>query len=710
MARKKAKATKVDVSKIPEPDTAPLSTTFKQNYKDFAQYALKSRALPDIRDGLKPVQRRVIYDMGITKNTSKNPYVKVARRTGNVMGLWHPHGDSSISEALTNMSTTWKNTMPVIDIKGNNGSEFGDPPAAARYIEGRLTPTGDEYVKLLRKGIVPFVPNYDDTEEEPTVLPAGLPYLLINGSEGVAVGYKISLPTHNPVDVVNTFIAYAKNPKISHEALMDILQGPDFPTGGEILNKSELPEIYKAGKGTIRIRGKVRYDKAKNELHIYEVPFSSSGSIDKLIENITNATLETVKKVNGKDKKFPPKYPWAKDVQNHSDIKGIDIAITLKRGVNPDLAIQDLYAKTPFETTYQYQFNALNNQEMKLYSLKQYFKEYLDHEHEIVRNEFSLEKAKIERRMEIIKGLLILQQVIDEVVTSAKLSQNKAELLDVLQHGTILDGVPKKMHKTIKTFAFTELQAEEIAKLPIYRINKMDYNSLAVEGRQLQKALDYADSIITSNIKRRNLIIKRHTDALKTLNDDQVKRKTDLLDVEATKAVKIEVKEQPLYVSMDKYTYIRIEDKAFNKSLETSNKRRLGVVDNTGMVYNIFLDTVKPTTGNGNLANTFVDSPNEIVGITTNIDNPKAKYGLFIFENGNIRVSDMSQLMTKSRSQKVKKAYTVNTLLKYIDIPAKAKSVTINDKTFKIADLSSGFGRGRNEFKGGLEDVKVSFK
>ena len=491
---------------------------------------------------------------------------------------------------------------------------------------------------------------------------------------------------------------------------MDILQGPDFPTGGEILNKSELSEIYKTGKGTVRIRGKVRYDKKNNELHIYEVPFSASGSIDKLIENITNATLETVKKVNGKDKKFPPKYPWAKDVENHSDINGIDIAITLKRGVNPDLAIQDLYAKTPFETTYQYQFNALNDQEMKLYSLKQYFKEYLEHEHEIVCNEFQLEKEKKERRMEIIKVLLILQQVIDEVVMSAKLSSNKEELLDVLEHGTILEGVPKKMHKTIKTFAFTELQAEEIAKLPIYRINKMDYNALAVEGRKLQKELEYADSIINSALKRRNLIIKRHTEALKALNEGQIKRKTDLLDVEPTKPVKIEVKEQPLYVSMDKYTYIRIEEKAFEDSLVTSNKRRLGVVDNTGMVYNIFLDSVKPTTGNGTLANAFVDTPNSVVGITANIDNPKAKYGLFIFENGNIRVSEMSALMTKSRSQKVKKAVTHNELIKYIDIPEKAKSVVINNKTFKISELSTGFGRGRNEFKGGLDTVSVTFK
>ena len=170
------------------------------------------------------------------------------------------------------------------------------------------------------------------------------------------------------------------------------------------------------------------------------------------------------------------------------------------------------------------------------------------------------------------------------------------------------------------------------------------------------------------------------------------------------------MKEQPLYVSMDKYTYIRIEEKAFENSLVTSNKRRLGVVDNTGMVYNIFLDSVKPTTGNGTLANAFVDTPNSVVGITANIDNPKAKYGLFIFENGNIRVSDMSALMTKSRSQKVKKAVTPNELLKYVDIPEKAKSVVINNKTFKISELSTGFGRGRNEFKGGLDTASITFK
>lgn len=709
MAKKLKSLSKTELLKHLTINEAAFAPTFTDNFLDYAMYSIESRALPDIRDGNKPVHRRILYDMGINKNTSKNPYVKVARRVGSVIGLWHPHGDSSVEEALTNMAAPWKHTMPPVEIKGNGGSIFGDPAAAGRYIEARTTETGDEYVKNLNPKIVPFVSNYDDSEQEPTVLPAKLPYLIINGAEGIAVGYSISVPTHNPIEVVNAFIEYTKNPKISTQEILEIMPGPDFPTGGEIANTADLLEIYETGQGRIRVRGKVRYEKKDNSLHIYEVPFTSSGAVESLVTKITAATMETVQKVKGRERKVPPKYPWAKEVEHHSDKDGIDIKISLKRGVDVDKAIQDLYAKTPLETTFSYQFNALNNKNLRRYSLKRYFKEYLAFQHEITRNEFQLEYETKEKRMEIIRGLLILQTVLDEVIASARNVNGKAELEEVLTTGKIVDGVPKKFHKKIKTFAFSQPQAEYIATLPIHRISRLDYQGFVDEGKRLQKEMEYALSIVDSNIKRRNLIIKRHQTAIEQLDQQEYARKTELLNIEKSTAVEIEVKEQKLYVSIDKYGYVRIEEKAFDNAIETSNKQRLGFFDETGMLYYTYLDEAKPTTGKGSLASNISELPANTVGMTTNVEVENA-HGLFIFADGNVKVSPLKDFMTKTRRKSVQKAKTKFDLLLYVDIPQDAKSVTINDKTFKLDKLSHGHGHGRNEFKKGLTQASVKFK
>ena len=211
--------------------------TFKSDYYDYGISVIKDRALPDVRDGLKPVHRAILTEMLGSRMTSKNKEVKVAKITGAVIGQWHPHGDTAVEDALAGMSAPWKNSMPVVEVKGNGGSVYGDPHAAGRYIEARLTPTGDAYGQKLKQGIVPYVPNFDDTAMMPTVLPAGLPYLLINGSEGIAVGVANTIPTHNPIEVIEAFLSYVKDTKQSVEQLMTILKGPDFPTKGEIINK-----------------------------------------------------------------------------------------------------------------------------------------------------------------------------------------------------------------------------------------------------------------------------------------------------------------------------------------------------------------------------------------------------------------------------------------------------------------------------------------
>ena len=689
-----------------------------QTYDELRDYILKysnmvakDRALPDIRDGFKPVQRRIITSMLVNKNTSSNKPVKVAKRVGDVMGIYHPHGDSSIYDALVRMNAWWKNQVTTVKIKGNEGSIFGDNAAAMRYIEVNLTPIGDAYGYKLSPEIVPFVKNYDETTDEPTILPAQLPFLLINGASGVASGIAVSIPTHNPIEVINAFIAYTKNNKISLDELMEIMPGPDFPTGAEIINKSQVRSLYETGVGKLRLRARIEYDEQAHQLHIIEVPFTSSGTIDALTESIVSASMPT-EKVNrrtGKVEKLKPKLPFITKVFNYSGRDGLDIQINLAKDVDPDQAVQELYAKTPLEATMPYQFISLNDKKPAIYSLKQYFREYLSFQHFITKNEFISERKKLEKRFEIVKGLLIMKVVIDEVIASAKASTSKEELQEVLETGKILDGVPKKFHKTIKTFQFTPLQAEHISKLPIYRINKMDTQELIKEGKRLESDIAYVTGIIESDTRRKNLIIKRHEQELTKLDPEVYQRKTVLVDDSFSVSRTLEVPTQPRYVSIDKYQYVRIEDTEFSNAIKLTNKERIGFFDETGCLWNIHLEKESLTTGRGTLVNNLLGNSTNIIGMTTNVTNDKGHLGLFIFNNGNVRVTDLNHFMTKSKATKVNGGKDLS-LQYYTDIPDGVKSVTINDKTYMIENLchQTKFGSGRKTIEP-CETITVSF-
>lgn len=685
-------------------------TRFKSDYYDYGMNVIEDRALPDVRDGLKPVNRAILTEMLTSHITSKNKTVKVAKITGAVIGKWHPHGDSAVEDALSGMAATWKNSMPVIDVKGNNGSVYGDRHAAGRYIEARLSPTGDAYGKNLNPGIVPYTSNFDETAMMPVIMPAQLPYLLINGGEGIAVGVASSLPTHNPIEVIKAFISYTKDPKQSIESLMEILPGPDFPTKGEIINKRDLPEIYKTGLGRIRVRGRVRYEKKNHSLHIYEIPFTASGSMNNLVDEITLASMESVDK---KGKRTAPKIAGIVDVKDHSGKNGIDITIMLKRGVDGNSMIKELYAKTRLETTLKFDFSALNRRKLKRYNLKSYFKEYLAFQHNIVINEYTNQKKQLETRLEIIKGLLILQTVIDEVISSARNANGKAELREVLMNGKIVDGVPKKYHKTIKAFKFSELQAEHIANLPIYKINKMDYASLIDEGKDIQKKLLYADTIIQSTTKRKNLIVRRHEHELDNLSASQFTRQTDIIDDEISVVSKLEIPETPLYVSMDKYQYLRIEEKKFENAIQTSNKSRLGFIGSNGICWNLHLENIKPTTNNGVLITQLIASDSRIIGWSTHITDDDEAYGLFIFKDGNMKLTDMRKYMTKTKSTKVSGGKSDIPLVKYLDVPNNAVGFKLNGETYALSDMSmnglSGHGKHMtNEFSDD-DDIIVEF-
>lgn len=675
-------------------ETIDFQTNYKLDFYGYGMSVIEDRAIPDIRDGLKPVHRAIMTEMLTSHITSKNKTTKVAKISGAVIGKWHPHGDTSVEDALAGMAVPWKNSMPAIEIKGNKGSVYGDKHAAGRYIEARLTPTGDAYGKNLKQGIVPYVPNFDETAMMPSIMPAQLPYLLINGTEGIAVGVASNIPTHNPIEVITTFLSYISNPKQTVEELMTTMPGPDFPTSGEIINKSELPEIYKTGIGQIRVRGRIRYEKKTNSLHIYEIPFTASGAMETLVMEIANASIETTDK-NGRKK--APKIAGITSVLNHSGKDGMDATIQIKKGINPDAMIKEIFAKTRMETTLKFDFSALNNRKLRRYGLRKYFSEYLAFQHEIIINESKLKKQELELRIEIIKGLLIMQKFIDEVLSSAKNSNGKSEFKTVLQTGKILPGVPKQYHKTIKIFRFTEAQSEYISNMAIHKINRVDYQAIIEEGKQIQKEIDIAEGLINEVSKRKRLIIKRHKDELKKLDAKEFARKTAIIDDDKSTSAKLEIPESDLYVSMNKYQYLRIEEKPYEDAIKTTNKSRLGFIASDGVCWNLHLENTSITKNNGTLITQLISPEQPIIGWTTKIMNENASYGLFIYNDGNMKLTDMRKYQTKTKATKVASGKSTDTLIAYFDVPNDAVGVKVNDQIIPLSDFSingpSGHGK-----------------
>lgn len=687
-----------------------FSNNFKSDYYDYGMSVIEDRAVPDVRDGLKPVQRAILIEMLSSHITSKAKTVKVAKITGAVIGKWHPHGDTSVEDALAVMAAPWKNPMPAIEIKGNGGSVFGDKHAAGRYIEARLSPTGDAYGQNLKEGIVPYMPNFDETLHMPKVLPAQLPYLLINGGEGIAVGLASSIPPHNPVEVIKAFLRYTKNSSLSVKQLMTTIKGPDFPTKGEIINKRDLPKIYETGLGSIRIRGRIRYDKKDRSLHVYEIPFVFAGSMNNLVDELAIDCLGAPTKSG---KYAEPKVKGILDVQDHSGKDGIDITLKLRRGVDPEQVKQAIFAKTRMETNFKFDMSALNNRHQKRYNLKSYFKEYLAFQNEIIANEYKIKAKDLKKRLEILDAMIGLQNVIDPIVACARLSNGKKELKDVLMTGKILKGLPKKFVPIVKKFKCTQLQADAVASLPIYKLNKLDYNKMKQDQKDFQDELTYAQKVQDDPNLRREIIIKRHEDKLKKLKGKNFKRRTDIIDDKITTSAQLEVPESTLYFSFNKYHYLRLNDRKFDDSLKTTNKHRLGFIDENGICYNLFLENAKMTNATGVLIDTLVKSKAPIIGCIGHIDDQQETSLLYVFVDGHVKITDERNFKTKSHATKVSSGKTKIKIAKIAEVPKDTTSIVLNGKEFNIADFShQGLGGTGKKMIKPLEDglIKIEFK
>ena len=554
------------------------SDVMQKSYIDYAMSVIVARALPDVRDGLKPVQRRVLYDMHELGIRSDRPYRKSARIVGDTMGKYHPHGDSSIYDALVVMTQEFKKGLPLVDGHGNFGNIEGDGAAAMRYTEARLQKITEEaFLADLDKDVVDFIPNFDETEKEPSVLPVKVPNLLINGSEGIAVGMATNIPPHNLGEVIDATKAYMKDNNISTRELMRYMKGPDFPTGGIVINKDELLDIYETGAGKIKIRGKVDIEKAKGgktNVVISEIPFTMIGmGITKFLQDV--ATLAETKKTMD-----------IVDITNQSSKEGIRIVIELRRDADVQNFINMLYKKTRLEDTFGVNMLAISHGRPETLGLKAIIKECVDFQFQIATRKYNNLLAKELEKKEIQEGLIKACNVIDLVIEILRGSKDRAMAKACLVEGKT-DGIKFKSNASkamASQLLFTEKQANAILEMRLYKLI----------GLELQALIKDHEDTMANIFKYEDILDRRDSMAQVIMNElDEFKKKygrerrTVIENGEAAVFEERKVEEMDVYFLMDRFGYCRTVDVATyerNKETADAENKYVFLCKNTGRV------------------------------------------------------------------------------------------------------------------------------
>ena len=474
-----------------------LEDIMGERFGSYSKYIIQDRAIPDARDGLKPVQRRILYSMHKEKNTYDKGYRKSAKTVGDVIGNYHPHGDSSIYDAMVRMSQPWKTRLPYIDMHGNNGSIDGDSPAAYRYTEARLSKISNEMLRDIDKDTVEFSPNFDDTTVEPTVLPARFPALLVYGSQGISAGYATNIPPHNLNEVVQATIYRIDHPESTLDELMQFVKGPDFPTGGIVEGLDGIKQAYETGRGKIivKCRYEINEDKSTPQIIITEIPFEVNKAL--MVKKIDDIRID--KKIDG-----------ISEVRDES-AADVRIVIDLKKNANVDLIINYLLKNTDMQISYNFNVVSIVNRRPKLLGLAQALDAFIAHQKEVVRRrtEFDLKHAKA--RYHIVEGLIKCISILDEVIKVIRASKNKADAKDNL----------------VKEFEFTEAQAEAIVTLQLYRLTNTDVVALENEKAALEKIIKGLTAILASEEVLKDVMKKD----LKDVNDNyETPRLTDIKD------------------------------------------------------------------------------------------------------------------------------------------------------------------------------------
>lgn len=529
------------------------SELMKKSYIDYAMSVIVARALPDIRDGLKPVQRRTLYDMLELGISYDKPYRKSARIVGDTMGKFHPHGDSSIYDALVVMSQDFKKGLPLVDGHGNFGSIEGDGAAAMRYTEARLTKVTQEvYLKDLDKNVVPFVPNFDETEREPEVLPVRIPNILVNGSDGIAVGMATSIPPHNLGEVADAVKAYMKDEDISVAGLMRYIKGPDFPTGGIVANKDDLRAIYETGSGRIKLRGKVEVEKAKGGklyLIISEIPYTMIGAnIGKFLNDIANL-VETKKATD------------ITDISNQSSKEGIRIVLELRKGADVEGLKNLLYKKTRLEDTFGVNMLAVVDGKPETLGLKSIIEHHVDFQFDLATRKYQTLLAKELDKKEIQEGLIGAYDIIDLIIEILRGSKNPKQVRECLTMGNT-EGINFKSRASKKqaaTLSFTVKQANAILEMRLYRLIGLEIEALQKEYDETMKKIARYEEIL-NNYDAMAAVITADLDATKK----QYSRKRRTVIENAKEAVYVEKgpREMEVVLLMDRFGYVRTMDPA----------------------------------------------------------------------------------------------------------------------------------------------------
>ena len=554
------------------------SDVMRKSYIDYAMSVIISRALPDVRDGLKPVQRRTLYDMYELGIRYDKPYRKCARIVGDTMGKYHPHGDSSIYESLVVMAQEFKKGMVLVDGHGNFGSIEGDGAAAMRYTEARLTKfTQEAYLADLDKDIIDFGPNFDETEKEPLVLPVRVPNLLINGAEGIAVGMATSIPTHNLGEVIDAVKAYMKNDAITTKQLMKYIKGPDFPTGGIVVNKDDLPEIYETGQGKIKIRGKVGVEDlkgGKKQLVITEIPYTMIGAgIGKFLNDVCNL-VETKKTTD------------IVDISNQSSKEGIRIVLELKKGADVENLKNMLYKKTRLEDTFGVNMLAVANGRPETLGLKAIIEHHVDFQFELTTRKYKTLLAKELDKKEVQEGLIKACDVIDLIIEILRGSKSVKDAKACLTQG-ITENIKFKSQISKKMAAmlrFTERQASAILEMRLYKLIGLEIEALQKEHETTLKNIARYEDILNHYDSMATLIMEE-LDAFK--KEYGRKRRTAIENAEAAVFEEKKVEEQEVIFLMDRFGYAKTVDvSVYERNKEAADSENKYVVNclNTGKI------------------------------------------------------------------------------------------------------------------------------
>ena len=530
------------------------SEVMQKSYIDYAMSVICARALPDARDGLKPVQRRVLYAMDQLGLNYDKPHRKSARIVGDTMGKYHPHGDSSIYETLVVLAQDFKKGMALVDGHGNFGSIEGDGAAAMRYTEAKLKKfTQDVYLADLDKDVVDFIPNFDETEKEPSVLPVRVPNILVNGAEGIAVGMATNIPTHNLGEVVDAVIAYMDNNNITTEELLQIMPGPDFPTGGIVANKSDLKDIYENGTGKLKLRGKLEFEKGKgrekDKLVITEIPYTMIGAgIGKFISDVIDL-VETKKTTD------------IVDISNGSDENGIRIVLELKKGADVEKLKNILYKKTKLEDTFGVNMLAIADGRPEVMGLKSIIKYNVDFQYELAQRKYTTLLNKALEQKEIKEGLIKATNIIDLIIEIIRGSQSQKQVKACLVHGKTDDIKFKNPESEILAgnLSFTERQAQAILELRLSKLIGLEILALQKEYEELMDKIGQYEDIL-GNRKTMTKTIKKDLKAIK--KEYALPRKTFIEDGKEAVFDENAFVEQEVVFVQDKFGYSKLLDPA----------------------------------------------------------------------------------------------------------------------------------------------------